>query len=59
MDRKEKNIEIFTDTLKQIDENQRLQEAIKDSVSRQKLYLEEDEVMLPASKDNPNLHKIM
>ena len=46
-DRRSKNVRIFKDTVDLIENSQRLQEAISNSLSRQQLYLEADEVAIP------------
>lgn len=48
-DRRSKNVRIFKDTVDLIENSQRLQEAISNSLSRQQLYLEADEVVIPES----------
>ena len=48
-DRRSKNVRIFKDTVDLIENSQRLQEAISNSLSRQQLYLEADEVAIPES----------
>lgn len=50
-DRREKNVRIFKDTIDLIENSRRLQEAISNSLSRQQLYGETEEVAIPDSKD--------
>lgn len=50
MDRRTKNVNIFKDSVELMQENDRLQNAIKESVKTQKLYLETTEVVIPGSK---------
>lgn len=50
MDRRTKNINIFRDSTWMMNENRRLQQAIKESIENQKLYLEIQEVDVPESK---------
>lgn len=46
-DRRSKNVQIFKDTLDLIDSNQRLQDAIRESIKNQRLYLESDDLAVP------------
>ena len=50
MDRRTKNVNIFKDSVELMQESSRLQQAIKESVKNQKLYLETTEVAVPESK---------
>ena len=50
MDRREKNINIFRDSVGLMNENSRLKQAIKESINNQKLYLETESVEIPKSK---------
>lgn len=50
MDRRTKNVNIFKDSVDLINESGRLQQAIKESVKNQNLYLETTEVAVPESK---------
>lgn len=50
MDRRKKNIEIFKDSVELMNGSSRLQHAIKESVNKQKLYLEADEIDFPEKK---------
>lgn len=50
MDRRTKNVEIFKDSVELMNGNSRLQQAIKESVNKQKLYLETEDVAAPESK---------
>lgn len=49
-DRRLKNVQIFEDTMNLIKESHRLQESLSNSLRRQQLYLETDDVELPDSK---------
>lgn len=46
-DRRTKNVQIFGDTISLIDNSQKLQNAIRESVKNQKLYLELDDISVP------------
>ena len=50
-DRRTKNITIFKDSMKMMSENERLQQAIKESVEKQTLYLEAENVEIPESSN--------
>lgn len=50
MDRRTKNVEIFKDSVDLMQESSRLQQAIKESVNKQKLYLEAEKIAAPDSK---------
>ena len=50
MDRRTKNVEIFKDSVKLMNGSSRLQQAIKESVNKQKLYLETEEIAVPENK---------
>ena len=50
MDRRTKNVEIFKDSVDLMQESSRLQQAIKESVNKQKLYLEAEKIAVPDSK---------
>ena len=50
MNRREKNVDIFRDSIELMKTNSRLQQAIRESVNYQKLYLETEEVGIPESK---------
>lgn len=50
-DRREKNIEIFKDSMELMKNNYRLNKSIDESISKQKLYLESDVIEIP---DSPN-----
>ena len=50
MDRRTKNVEIFKDSVELMNGSSRLQQAIKESVNKQKLYLEAEEIVVPDSK---------
>lgn len=50
MDRRTKNVEIFKDSVELMNGSSRLQQAIKESVNKQKLYLEAEEIVVPESK---------
>ena len=52
MDRRTKNVEIFKDSVELMNGSSRLQQAIKESVNKQKLYLEAEEIVVPDSKGN-------
>ena len=43
MDRRTKNVEIFKDSVELMNGSSRLQQAIKECVNKQKLYLEAEE----------------
>ena len=48
-DRRTKNVTIFKDSMEMMSENERLQQAIKESVEKQTLYLEAENVEIPES----------
>ena len=50
MDRRTKNVEIFKDSVGLMNGSSRLQQAIKESVNKQKLYLEAEDIVVPDSK---------
>lgn len=50
MDRRTKNVNIFKDSVSLMKESIRLQQAIKESVNKQKLYLETEGITVPESK---------
>lgn len=50
MDRRTKNVHIFKDSLDLMNDNKRLQQAITESVDKQKLYFETSEVEIPESR---------
>ena len=50
MDRRTKNVEIFKDSVELMSGSSRLQQAIKESVNKQKLYLEAEEIDVPENK---------
>lgn len=50
-DRREKNVEIFEDSKELMETNERLKQAIKESIRNQKLYLESDEITVPETKN--------
>ena len=50
MDRRTKNVEIFNDSVELMNGSSRLQQAIKESVNKQKLYLEAEEIDVPENK---------
>lgn len=45
-DKREKNVEIFQDSLSYIEEKEILKEAVRNSLENQTLYLESDEITL-------------
>jgi len=47
LDRRAKNVQIFKDTIDLFDKSPRLQNSIKNTLSNQKLYLEQNEVEIP------------
>jgi len=47
LDRRAKNVQIFKDTIDLIENSSRLQDANKNTLSNQKLYLEQNEVEIP------------
>ena len=49
-DRRSKNVLIFNDTMDLIENSQILMEAVEDSINRQQLYLQTDDVIIPESK---------
>ena len=51
VDRRTKNVSIFEDSMGMMSENKRLQQAIKESVEKQTLYLETEDVKIPESKE--------
>ncbi|MEI3411862.1 MAG: TIGR02452 family protein [Blautia sp.] len=50
MDRRTKNVDIFKDSVDCMNGNSRLQQAIKKSVNKQKLYLEAEKIDVPDRK---------
>ena len=48
-DRRTKNVTIFKDSMEMMSENEQLQQAIKESVEKQTLYLEAENVEIPES----------
>lgn len=48
---KEKNIEIFEDSVKLMKSNPSLQQSIQASIQNQKLYLEADEIVVPENRN--------
>lgn len=50
MDRRTMNIDIFRDSVELINGSSRLQQSIKDSVNKQRLYLEAEKIDIPESK---------
>ena len=50
MDRRTKNVEIFKDSVELMNGSSRLQQAVKESVNKQKLYLEKDSISVSESK---------
>ncbi len=50
-----KNVEVFEDTIKMIQENSRLQQAVQNSINNQKLYLQKEEYEFEANekRDKP------
>ena len=56
MDRRTRNVEIFKDSVELMNGSSRLQQAIKESVNKQKLYLEAEEIETPESKGLVTIH---
>jgi len=50
-DRRANNVKIFEDTVENINNNEKLQESVKESIKTQKLYLETDSVQIPEVKN--------
>lgn len=50
-DRREKNIDIFRDSVKLMKANFRLKQSVEDSIQKQKLYLESNEIVIPDDKN--------
>jgi len=50
MDRREKNVEIFNDSVELMEKNERLQQAIKEAINHQTMYYATQEVAVPESK---------
>ena len=50
MDRRTKNVVIFKDSVDLMNGNSRLQQAITESVNKQKLYLEAEKIDVPENK---------
>lgn len=58
-DRRGKNVEIFEDTMKLIQENPMLRQAVKDSIDNQKLYLGKEEYDFTGTDENAKPAKIV
>lgn len=51
IDRREKNVEIFEDSLREIKNNLKLRQAVVDSIRGQKVYLDTDDIILPQNRN--------
>ena len=56
-DRREKNIEVFENSVNMMKNNLKLKKAVADSVCMQKVYLEADDIAIPENR-NLNLSLI-
>ena len=50
MDRRTKNVEIFKDSVELMQDSSRLQQSVEESVNKQKLYFEAEDIAVPESK---------